>query len=499
MKEKLNSGKSKAGWQEMHDLIRSLTPNEKGYFRKYSTGFSAGSSHTYLKLFSILEKQEVLNDKQIKNQMGRDVNIHSMRKFLYNQVLRSLRAYHKGKNSQYKLREMMDYAEILSDKGLFEQSQQFITKGIEMSDPVTFPAYQILFQTQQIQMLRFFNEEEKIKKTDEIVHSITESAEIIKHAYITRQGLTKALYYVNTYFPLRDVSVKEDVNKLLEELKAVPDTAKQNYRMRNTRNAAISLLYRLLSDWDQAIIYQEKTIRIMEDMDAQILNRNLPVISAYYNYLSLFLNKGDDDAYEKQMQKMMVLPVSGKSEERYLKALIIQLHLDHLIFSKQFLKPADVINDAEIFLKEPHPIPGIYHDTLMRLAAWYIFTKDFSAAQEKINMLLQTAFVHTLRSFPLHVRLMHILVHYELNNTLLLPSLIRNTYRFMMKQELAFEIEKTILNFFRRVLNHINQNDLQREFKNLSRQLNKAAEDKYEQQALKSFFDYRHWIEIKTN
>ncbi len=483
----------------MHDLIHSLTPNEKGYFRKYSMGFSAGSNHTYLRLFSLLEKQQVVNDKQIKKQMGQSVNIHSMRKFLYNQILRSLRAYHKEKNSQYKLREMMDYAEILSDKGLYEQSQQFITKGIELSDPVTFPAYQILFQTQQIQMLRFFSEAEKIKKTDEIVLSITESAEIIKHAYITRQGLTKALFYVNTYFPLRDAAVKEDVNKLLEELKGIPDTARQNYRMRNTRNAAISLLYRLLGDWDKAIIYQEKTIRIMEDVDAQILNRNLPVISAYYNYLSLFLNKGDYQSYENQLQKMMVLPVSGKTEERYLNALIIQLRLDHLIFSKQFSKQQNVIEEAELFLTEPHPIPGIYHDTLVRLVAWYIFTKDFSAAQEKINMLLQSEFVHSLRSFPLHVRLINILIHYELNHALLLPSLIRNTYRYMMKQELAFEIEKTILNFFRRVLNHINEKDLQREFKNMSAQLNQAAEDKYEQQALKSFFDYRHWIELKTN
>jgi hypothetical protein len=87
---------------------------------------------------------------------------------------------------------------------LLQQSQHFTDLGIALSDPVTLPAYQIIFQTQQIQLLRSYDEEEKIKKTDEIVLSITESAEIIKHAYITRQGLTKALFYVNTYFPLRN-------------------------------------------------------------------------------------------------------------------------------------------------------------------------------------------------------------------------------------------------------------------------------------------------------
>lgn len=56
---------------------------------------------------------------------------------------------------------MLDHAEILADKGLYDQSVQIINKGISLSDPVTLPAYQILFQTQQIQMLRFYSEEEK--------------------------------------------------------------------------------------------------------------------------------------------------------------------------------------------------------------------------------------------------------------------------------------------------------------------------------------------------
>lgn len=106
--------------------------------------------------------------------------------------------------------------------------------------------------------------QKKIKKTDDIVLSITESADIIKHAYVTRQGLTKALFYVNTYFPLRNQLIKLEVYQLLNELTSLPDTEKQNYRFRNSRNAALSLLYRLLNDWDNALFYQEKRFAFLK-------------------------------------------------------------------------------------------------------------------------------------------------------------------------------------------------------------------------------------------
>jgi len=487
----------KDGWKAIADLVGSLTPSEKGYFKKYSNGFS-GSANQYLRLFQVIDSEKIITDVLVRSKLGQSKNIHGMRRFLYQQILKSLRAYHSEKNRPYQLREMLDYADILSEKGLHEQSLKFIHKGIMLSDPVTLPAYQILFQTEQIQMLRVFSEEEKMLKTDEIVSAITSSADIIRHAYITRRGLTKALFYVNTYFPLRNAAIKEEVFVLLDELLEVPDTTKQDYRVRNTRNAGIALLYRLLNNWDKAIEFQEKTIRLMQSMNTQHLNRNIPVISAYYNYISLILMRGDLHVFDRQIKIMMQLPVSGKAEERYHKAVVLQLQLDKIIFNKMFDDEA-VVQEAELFLNEPHPIPGIYLDSLIRLASYYIFTKNFSAALEKINMLFDTNAKHALQSFPVHVRFMQILVHFELGNHLLLPSLIRHTYRFMMKQELKFEVEKLILNFFKRVLKHIDEKQLRREFTLLAKQLQEASSDQYEQQALKSFFDYRYWIAGKLN
>ncbi|MBK8343194.1 MAG: hypothetical protein IPL12_07615 [Bacteroidetes bacterium] len=114
------------------------------------------------------------------------------------------------------------------------------------------------------------------------------------------------------------------------------------------------------------------------------------------------------------------------------------------------LQEKNIVDEVNVFLQEKHPIVSIYHDTLIRLAAYFIYDKNYVDALGIINKLINSNFNHPLRSFAVHVKLLNILIHFELNNFLLLPGLIRSVYRFMMQQELKYEIEKAILNFFRR-------------------------------------------------
>ncbi|MBK9557838.1 MAG: hypothetical protein IPO47_18850 [Bacteroidetes bacterium] len=67
-------------------------------------------------------------------------------------------------------------------------------------------------------------------------------------------------------------------------------------------------------------------------------------------------------------------------------------------------------------MEEKHPIISIYHDTLLRLAAYFIYDKNYVEALDIINKLLNSNFHHSLRSFVVHVKLMNILYHFELNN-----------------------------------------------------------------------------------
>ncbi|MBL0279125.1 MAG: hypothetical protein IPQ11_02140 [Bacteroidetes bacterium] len=109
--------------------------------------------------------------------------------------------------------------------------------------------------------------------------------------------------------------------------------------------------------------------------------------------------------------------------------------------------------------------------------------------------------MHSQISFHVHVRLLHILVHYKNNNMQLLPFLIRSTYRFMLKQELNYQIEKSLLRFFRKILTKINRTEILTLFQQLLNEIIAIAENPAEARVMLIYFNYSGWLEseLKDN
>jgi hypothetical protein len=90
-------------WKTLHQLIHSMSPTEKGYFRKFQAGYRVKEAKVYDYLFDLLEEMESPNDELILKAMkNRCKNLQSTRAYLYQQILKSLRNYNSKK--KYTLR-----------------------------------------------------------------------------------------------------------------------------------------------------------------------------------------------------------------------------------------------------------------------------------------------------------------------------------------------------------------------------------------------------------
>jgi hypothetical protein len=94
-------------------------------------------------------------------------------------------------------------------------------------------------------------------------------------------------------------------------------------------------------------------------------------------------------------------------------------------------------------------------------------------------------------------RLLQILIRYEKGNKLLLPSLIKSTFRFMAKVQLNFEFERIMLRFFTRVLRPSNHVILKDELQWMKAEILKSSNTEFEKTPLK-MFDYVGWPAAKT-
>ena len=111
-------------------LIKSLSKSEKRQFKLYVGRLGGNSESNFLALFNIMDKLEryderlILQKTSIKKQQLSNSKAH-----LYKQLLISLRLSPIHQNVRSQIREQIDFAAILYNKGLYKQSLKLLDKA----------------------------------------------------------------------------------------------------------------------------------------------------------------------------------------------------------------------------------------------------------------------------------------------------------------------------------------------------------------------------------
>ncbi|MEJ7913009.1 MAG: hypothetical protein WKF70_07630, partial [Chitinophagaceae bacterium] len=114
-------------------LIHSLKKGEKRNFKLYISRNSGNQDLKVIQLFDALDRMKEYDETALL------ARIHPIKKdqlanrkaHLYKQILASLRLLETNENIDIQLREQMDYARILYNKGLYVQSLKLLEKAKE--------------------------------------------------------------------------------------------------------------------------------------------------------------------------------------------------------------------------------------------------------------------------------------------------------------------------------------------------------------------------------
>jgi len=112
-------------------LIASLSKAEKRHFRLFVTRNQASDELLFLQLFDMIDKHndydEALILKKIPQIKKRQLS--NLKAHLYKQLLLSLRLLSRNYNVDIEIRERIDYAKVLYNKGLYRQSLEMLDKA----------------------------------------------------------------------------------------------------------------------------------------------------------------------------------------------------------------------------------------------------------------------------------------------------------------------------------------------------------------------------------
>lgn len=457
-----------ANIKHLSTLIRSLSKSEKRYF-KWSYPWQAGEK-IYGDLYDLIESGNH-SGTTIKDNLSRiypNVVLEPACKHLYKMLMRSLRNYESDKGVDNKLVNLLCDVKILFNKGMFELCFSELKKAKKLALRYEKFGFYVLFARQELQYLTYL----EFPDTDEndLVNKQEKIQEVLNHElFISRHS---SLYELLTYRYLQRGNVRNEkevarLNDLLLEEFQVNASKKYNSFESDMLHLHFQSTYFLMAGSpDQSLqLFKELNILFQRNnslwMDSPVYY--IYLLHGVLTSLQLIERHSDMPYFLKELQQ-----VPSHSES-------LQTFKEHLVYFHriEFLNAQGDIEETlalakeyeELFLtKRTVVAPNASAAMYFRLAVIYFSAGNFSKSLQLVNAVLNTP--STFISSQLYVldRLLHLLIHLELQNDDYLHYEIKSVERKLKNVKKLFEIEKITLQFLKKWLSTSNRTKVLEEY-----------------------------------
>lgn len=121
----------------LHQLIHTLVPAEEASFLSCLQSSKKGENSLYLKLFQEIRRQDAYDEAALRRafagtSFGKSLGFP--KSHLYDRLLAHLQGRHEGAGYASSLRTALDKVELLAEKGLHDQANRMIDKGLKRAE-----------------------------------------------------------------------------------------------------------------------------------------------------------------------------------------------------------------------------------------------------------------------------------------------------------------------------------------------------------------------------
>lgn len=492
--------------QHLHSLIRSMNRTEKGYFKKMYSDKGMARPNKYLELFDLIDKQKKYNEQPIVDHFKKEDVFNQLavaKNYLNSMILKSLRAYYSKNSVNIEINERMINLEVLFNKGLYAAVGKEIRKVEQMIDEHEvfhrFPELanwkkQLLDKTADQRSISELRQELHLKEV-EMIDKARVFAEISNMNFQFR-----SLYLKNG--TVRNKAQLKDYQAIMKN-PILRDEANLNslsswYHFHNIH----SMFFDTIRDFNNYHYHTDCFIKLMEDNPKHIARNPSVYISSSFNRLLSLVRLKDDDGFLNAMSDFKAIPDNWKSAKTEfasdLKVYEVNARMWYMRSKGQF----DAMEQLGEELDQGDQVEYIYPFSVLYSEVIYFTTYaafangNFRRAIRKLNVIINDSLREQREDVACYAMILNMMCHYELGNFEYVESSIRSVYRFLLKLEKAYQFEKTLISFFRKLMKQNTLTDLTEFMEDFRTELQDIEHDLYEQTAFE-YLDLISWLTAK--
>ncbi|WP_421920711.1 hypothetical protein [Marinifilum sp.] len=488
----------------LFQLIKSISKSEKRNFKLYANRISSEKETKFLQLFDVLDKMEEYNETTIlkKAKDIKQLQLPNLKAHLYKQLLTSLRLTQINHDISISIREQIDHAKVLYNKGLYQQSLRLLdkTKTLARRNKKNILVYEII-------------QFEKLIESQYVTKSFENRAEeITREATEISKTMNGVVYFSNMSIRLYGLYLKVGYVRNEKDLLMVKEFFNTNLIPHHTENLSFFeklylfqsyvwyyliiqdflMCYKYAKKWVDLFLLNPEMINIHMDLYLKGLN-NVLVALFYTNHVSNFnkhlrlLRKLENEDQFKHNSNLNIL----------LHMFLYVHRINRHFMEGTFDKGLHLIPKVESYLYE-NKFGMDNHRALVfyyKIACLYFGNGQYREAIKYLNRISDVRDTSLRGDIHCFGRILNLISHYELENTELLEYQIRSTYRFLAKMDDLQEVQKYILRFLRK-LSSISPDQLKDELIKSRKDLKQWVNDPYEKRAF-LYLDLISWLDAK--
>ncbi|MFI5171659.1 MAG: hypothetical protein ACHQFW_04670 [Chitinophagales bacterium] len=485
---------------DLFRLIKSLDKNEKGYFKKNAQSGSGVKDKNYLLLFDAIDAQESYNeDALIKKFRGQSfVKQFSVAKnYLWELILKSQRAYRSGSSKFMRLNALMESGEVLFEKGLYEEAMKMWEKAKALAIAFDEKPFILDIETWKRRYYIDLKASEWEENTGPSFNLSFQLIESYHHTLLLQEKYLKIVKFYKTQPFFRSEEIKNEWAHFMEDdilIKEPQDFYGRLYFY------YIHNLYALLQNDEESSFGTIKKIVELWDANPELKDAE-PVryIAAVNNYLVTLGKFNRNQEYLDYLDSFKPLELNSISKEAIFfehwwlwKVSGFKMALDLEAYTKFYADTEADINKFSPYINKVRWMIIQYEIALLHL-----MNNDYNASLAIMNELIDAKDIDLRKDLQANVRIVYLLLHYDMQNNLLLDSITRSVKRYLLSNDFYYNTERVFIKHFNRLINAADKHERKKIFTDMLNELTIVFDENYTERVAFSNLNILRWINSK--
>lgn len=426
--------------RELYELIHTLTPHEKRYFKLYANFSGKRTENNYLHLFGVMHDLETWSDEALEKAVSEAAycnHLPSTIFHLFQLVLRSLKSFQTTATERSRLREQLDFARILFEKARFKTAKRILRRVLKKA--TALQGQLILLEALQLEKELLFQTQSK--KLYEEIEGVADEEQKVLGGLKTEFTLSM-LAYKHKALRLQKFEARSKKDQarfadiMTHELMTSPPPEEGIAARRHWfgMKGAHGFLER-----DYESTYQHYG-QILKDMEArpQIIEE---VPGEYIRHLTDHLNacvfsKRWAEA-DMVMKKLAVVKVRTPQEELNLLNISAYTQLFYCVNTGQYDAGVQVASQIRSLLDHHEKSLTVNRRLtyFYNLTIFFFLNEEYKEALQWLNRILQFQSSDLRKNLQDFARIFQLVLHHELGNHDLAEYLFRSTYRYYKQKQ----------------------------------------------------------------